>query len=57
MPGTLALAVAVLAGLATVYFLYGLIFGGAKKDELAHGLDKDESNFVQRMAEQVRFYH
>lgn len=56
MPGTVALAVAVLAGLATVYFLYGLIFGGAKKDEFANDQEKDEQNFVQRMAEQVRFH-
>ncbi|WFC95518.1 NADPH--hemoprotein reductase [Malassezia brasiliensis] len=53
MPGTLAIAAAVLVGLLTLYYLSGVLFGGGESkpvEEESHG----GSNFVERMADQKK---
>ena len=47
------MAAAVLVGVLTLYFLRGLIFSGGESKQDESGALQDESNFVQRMADQV----
>ncbi|WFD47258.1 hypothetical protein GLX27_001909 [Malassezia furfur] len=53
MPGTLALAAAVLVGVLTLYFLSGVLFGGGELKPVEEEV-RDDANFVERMASQVR---
>lgn len=53
MPGTLALAAAVLVGVLTLYFLSGVLFGGGESKPVEEEV-RDDTNFVERMASQVR---
>lgn len=53
MPGTIAVAAAVVIGVLTIYFFQGFLFGSKVATESPDDTEKAEENFVQRMASQV----